>query len=398
MKKILLFLSMLCMTGCYTNIINDYGGDGGGNGGNGGNDGEGGFPSSGMEVDKTLLTPVLSADAQAYRIEFRANGSWYVNLESDEDWFTVDPLYSEMGGSSVITIYLDENTTGSPREFHAVLSDNTGGGQIHVVQKPEREDGSYPVMEAPVQYSEMIDRVTIAVSESNGTTKDVRRWDIHYDGNRVAGIEKMYIYENEIDGNTIVPEEITSFYGNMNVDQRVFDGSLDPMVKMNVFKECRVNNESGYVMRENTIYDYPEEGVVEEPVMINYLYKDSYLQQVGVAGEVQTIYRWNGDNNKVEAEYDGMNICSYTYGTELNDKAIIDINELISEDVMALSGYHGKRSTNLLSSISMNNGDEYRFDYQFDSQRRVTEVTVSYFVNGVEQPQKTVYSLSYSIY
>lgn len=120
MKKILLFLSMLCMTGCYTNIINDYGGDGGGNGGNGGNDGEGGFPSSGMEVDKTLLTPVLSADAQAYRIEFRANGSWYVNLESDEDWFTVDPLYSEMGGSSVITIYLDENTTGSPREFHAV--------------------------------------------------------------------------------------------------------------------------------------------------------------------------------------------------------------------------------------------------------------------------------------
>ena len=65
---------------------------------------------------------------------------------------------------------------------------------------------------------------------------------------------------------------------------------------------------------------------------------------------------------------------------------------------MALSGYHGKRSTNLLSSISMNNGDEYRFDYQFDSQRRVTEVTVSYFVNGVEQPQKTVYSLSYSIY
>ena len=130
-------------------------------------------------------------------------------------------------------------------------------------------------------------------------------------------------------------------------------------------------NEQGHI-RENqaTYFDMMSN---EEPISIVYRYKNFRLQNIG-SDQEQFQYIWS-DQNRVEtqekitsdAEYATLE--TFTYTTEENNKANLDLNQLYQEDYLSMVGLLGKRSQNLLASISDKKRQQNRIQLYFQHVR-----------------------------
>ena len=186
-----------------------------------------------------------------------------------------------------------------------------------------------------------------------------------------------------------MPEDHRLFY-----EQNTYENNNQ--VTQKLYSECMLN-EQGHI-RENqaTYFDIMSN---EEPISIVYRYKNFRLQNIG-SDQEQFQYIWS-DQNRVEtqekitsdAEYATLE--TFTYTTEENNKANLDLNQLYQEDYLSMVGLLGKRSQNLLASISDKKGSRTEFSYTFNMSGYVETITATHFSEGIKTPTKQVYTIFY---
>ena len=223
-----------------------------------------------------------------------------------------------------------------------------------------------------------------------------------YNDNQIQYIEKTGIYTENIEGEEIQNETILSdiHINYMTEDHRLFyeqnTYENNNQVTQKLYSECMLN-EQGHI-RENqaTYFDMMSN---EEPISIVYRYKNFRLQNIG-SDQEQFQYIWS-DQNRVEtqekitsdAEYATLE--TFTYTTEENNKANLDLNQLYQEDYLSMVGLLGKRSQNLLASISDKKGSRTEFSYTFNMSGYVETITATHFFEGIKTPTKQVYTIFY---
>lgn len=402
MKKILLFIQLfvaVCLTACYTNVITDYEGEGDGGGG--------GNPSNQFITlsDPAQLNQTAYADSPSCEITFTTTSSWESYIQNDEarSWVTVTPSAGEEAGEHTMQILLDENTTGNPRTVRIELNCQSQTETITINQEAVRQDGSFPESYEPDPFEAWVECITITeVTEGVENRNNWLEIRFGYNDNQIQHIEKTGIYTENIEGEEIQNETILSdiHINYIPEDHRLFyeqnTYENNNQVTQKLYSECMLN-EQGHI-RENqaTYFDMMSN---EEPISIVYRYKNFRLQNIG-SDQEQFQYIWS-DQNRVEtqekitsdAEYATLE--TFTYTTEENNKANLDLNQLYQEDYLSMVGLLGKRSQNLLASISDKKGSRTEFTYTFNMSGYVETITATHFFEGIKTPTKQVYIIFY---
>ena len=402
MKKILLLIQLfvaVCLTACYTNVITDYEGEG-----------EGGNPSNQFITlpDPAQLDQTAYADSPSCQITFTTSAAWESYILNDEarSWVTITPSAGEEAGEHTIQILLDENTTGSSRTVQIALNCLGQTETITINQEAIRQDGSYPESYEPDPFEALVERIIITeVTEGMENRNNWLEFRFGYNGEQIQYIEKIGIYTENIEGEEIqngtilsnininyIPEDYRLFY-----EQNTYQDNNQ--VTQRLYSECTLNKQGHIRENQVTYFDLMNEGEPEKPVSIIYSYKNFRLQTIGGEQE-QFQYIWS-DQNRVEtqekitsdAEYATLE--TFTYTTEENNKANLDLNQLYQEDYLSMAGFLGKRSQNLLATISDKKGSRTEFIYTFNSDGYIETITATHFFEGIENPTKQVYTIFY---
>lgn len=404
MKKILLLIQLfvaVCLTACYTNVITGYEGEGGGDGGN---------PSNQFITlsDPAQLEQTAYADSPSCEITFTTTSAWESYIQNDEarSWVTITPSAGEEAGEYTMQILLDENTTGSFRTVRIELSCQGQTETITINQEVTRQDGSYPEPYEPDPFEALVERITITeVTEGIENRNHWQELRFGYNNDRIQYIEKIGVYTENIEGEEVHYEKLLSDI-NMNLipeDYRLFYEQNtypeDAQFAHKLYSECTLNTQGHIRKNQVTYFDMRNEEEPEKPVSIIYSYKNFRLQNI--SGDLEQFrYVWS-DQNRVETQEKMTSDTEYapqetfTYTMVENNKANLDLNQLYQEDYLSMAGMLGKRSRNLLASISDPKGSRTEFTYTFDMFGQVETITVSYFIEGVETSTKQVYTIFY---
>ena len=163
-----------------------------------------------------------------------------------------------------------------------------------------------------------------------------------------------------------MPEDHRLFY-----EQNTYENNNQ--VTQKLYSECMLNEQGHIWENQATYFDMMRN---EEPISIVYRYRNFRLQNIG-SDQEQFQYIWS-DQNRVEtqekitsdAEYATLE--TFTYTTEENNKANLDLNQLYQEDYLSMVGLLGKRSQNLLASISDKKGSRTGCSPRGNTQYKIT--------------------------
>lgn len=380
MKKLLLFTILSCLlTGCYTNVIegeNIWGGD---------DDDEGG--GSGDNYTLTIYDPSqlhqdMTAEGGVCKIAFSASEAWFVGFENiGSDWIRVSPSSSEYGGDAELTLYVDENLSGSFRDALLTLNCGNGKEEIHIRQSETYMDGTLPAPYEPVIYPDMIDHINVYYKE-NGVIQDYsEKWQLNYDMSGalpvVRSVEKFSSYE-KADGEPRWEIAETVVYHERGIEHDFYGIKTSDMQRDLLYKYYyETDLGASQVLKHVNVHYIDFENKQETPMSeIYYMYKNFYLQS---KTENNALIRYNWDEGRLMnvdlteqgGETKGL---LYSYGNYQNDRTNMDINAFLQSDVAGMFGYLGRRSGALVSDIIDSKGMMRNFQYEFDSENRVSAI------------------------
>lgn len=395
MKRILILLIIalsVCMTGCYTNVI-DLDDEGGGNGNN----------TKLVIADRTQLNQQIFAESRVCEVNFRSQTGWNVNFMDNNEaqsWIAFSPSIVEYGGEHTLSINVDENSTGAHRTATLRLYSGGQSETITINQSGKLSDGSTPPPYEKESYTDIVERVSVQaytydVIESSWSTE--WRFVSNPETGEVYTMRYFLInYENEE-----IEQEI-------NNNGFMIDHAFFGFVSQDSYEVIRrqhhqvVLNGCNFIIHQDIKeFDY-QNGANPEPIRREVTHRYSAYRRVSERDEwITNDYRWE-DGNMVEQKQtqnyseESITRFTYTYRTELNDRTNIDLNALLGEDVYAAIGLLGKRSKNLLSSITDAKAGVTFFEYSFDAKGRVETITLKRSFDGNIDSFSTVFTVHYA--
>lgn len=396
MKKILRFIPIsalvLFMTGCYTNVI-DLDDEGGG-----GDDNNKVLVIS----DPSQLNQQIFAESRICEVKFSSEFGWEINNmdEQTRKWITLSPSHSEVGGSFTLSISVDENASGGDRT--AILQLFSGGKDetIIITQFSTYKDGSQPQPYEPDVYTDIVEKIVLQNSSNGEIEPPTREWRF-ITNHTTRKVDIMSLYLTDPHDERAEEQIIIHDY---RILERTAFGLIQPNDRWDVmfrqYSELSVNPYNFLTYQHIEELDY-QNGANPEPIIREIIYRYSAYRRVSEQSDGHIYeYQW-ADGNMVEQKEtpvygeESNTLYSLIYRTEPNDRANIDLNTLLSGDMYSAMGLLGKRSKNLLESITDSKGGVINFEYSFDQKGRVETITQRVGFNGSIESVSTVFTVHY---
>lgn len=387
-KKLqLIFLAAFAMllTGCYTNVINlsdtEGGGSGGGSGGGGGED----------NTELILHDPAqrniqIFAENQTCSIEFTTQRGWnvYIPDSQAQSWVTVTPSRSDNGGKFTLYIIIDENTYRGERSMILNIYSGNASETIFISQAGHYQDGTQPQPYERDTYTDIVEKITVQNYLNGEAESSIREWHFftNYESGETNTME-CYLLDTDLE---IRVEQIS--FLNYSITEHLVYGQTQPYdIVYRQRGEVLLNHHNFITRQQLQEFNYQFDNN-PEPTQKEIVYQYTNYRRVSEWNFCE--YLWN-NGNMTKQVYASDNVVKFAYGVEKNDKANIDLNTFLLGDMYAAMGLFGKRSSNLITSITDNKGGVSNFDYSFDTQRRVRTVTRRWATNGLHNPIFTIY-------
>lgn len=396
MKKILTLLIItlsIFMTGCYTNVI-DLDDEGGGDNGN----------NTGLVIaDRTQLNQQIFAESSVCEVKFTSQTSWEVNFMDNNEaqsWIAFSPSIVEYGGGHTLSIYVDENSTGAHRTATLRLYSGGQSETITINQSGKLSDGSTPPPYKKDSYTDIVERVSV-----QAYTNDVIESSWRTEWRFIPNPETGEVYTMRY---FLINSEGEEMEQEINNNGFTIDHAFFGFISRDSYEVIRrrhsqvVLNACNFIIRQDIQeFDYQNE-VNPEPIRWEVIHRYSAYRRVSERDELGTTeYRWT-DGNMVEQKQtpnyseESSTLFTYAYRTELNDRTNIDLNALLGEDMYAAIGLLGKRSKNLLSSITDAKAGVTFFEYSFDPKGRVETIILKRSFDGNIDSFSTVFTVHYA--
>lgn len=391
MKKILRFIPMvawgLFMTGCYTNVIDLDDDDEGGGGDN----------AELVIADRTQLNQQIFAESSVCEVRFTSEFGWDVNNtdELTRKWIAISPSHSEVGGSFTLSIIVDENASGGDRTATLQLFSGSDNETITINQSSTYKDGSQPQPYVPDVYTDIVDKIVLQNSSNGEVEPSTREWC--FITNHTTGKVDMMSLRLKDPHDERVAEQI--IIHDYRILERTVFGLMPPGDRWDMMLqqhgELSVNAHNFITQQQLRELNYQHEDS-QEPILheITYLYS-AYRRVSERDGYNINEYRWTNENMTERVDMTTTNALKFAYGTHNNDRANIDINSFLNGEMYAAIGLLGKRSKNLLGSITDYKGGVINFDYSFDEKGRVQTVTEKHSFGGISESTSIVYTIYY---
>lgn len=399
MKKILSFVPfaalLLLLTGCYTNVIDldEIGGDGDG-------DGDGSNQTLVIQ-DRSQLEQQIFAESRICEVTFTTQNGWNVEIVDEQmrRWVTPSPAYSENGGMYTLSISVDENSTGQERTAVLRLFSNGESETITIHQSPRLSDGSVPPPYEKDTYTDRVERISFQEYYAGEALPILKEWRFLYTPQESIYNMALFLVDNIGEG---MEQQINILDYNFIV-QDIY-GLIMPEERYDVIRRIEMEttvNEYNFithqVLREFNFQNGGEPNVSN----INIRYSNYRMVAERLNEYSTNEYQWEEGNMVAQKETNSLSGEANTryrfdYSTVPNDKANIDLNAFLSDNMYAAAGLLGKRSQMLLTSISDNKGGMKSFVYTFDGQGRVETIARNHSFNGTAELATTLFTIHYA--
>lgn len=378
------------LTGCYTNVINLDENENGGSGNGQGN---------GLVVnDPSQLSWQISAESKVCEVNFNSGQGWSVTGIDDNTrkWVTLSTSGSDIGGYFTLDIIVDENTSGADRIATLQLFSGSEIETITIFQSSKLGDGSEPQPYVEDYYSDVVVKI-VSQSYIDGVAEPwIKEW--RFTNNTPSG-QINGIASYVIDQYTEREEE-QILVNDYNSIEHISYGLVGPAETYGILhrqhREMSVNIYNfilhQYIREFNYFQtDDPNKSIREEICM----YSNYYIVLQKDDSSTKE-YRWVLGNMTEQEEVNTSNIVKFSYNAYSNNRTNLDLNAFFNGDIYKSIGLFGKRSENLISSISDYKGGVYHLDYSFDEKGRVQTVTRKFSFNGVFESGIDIYTIYYS--
>ncbi|MDD6209420.1 MAG: BACON domain-containing protein [Bacteroidales bacterium] len=414
MKRVLLNIftavfMCICMTACYTNIIEDFGD--GGDGGNG-DGGDGSYYNDFVFSNEEDLNQLIFADEQIITVSFYAKTEWRATVEDQrvKSWVSIEQTEGRQGDFT-LQIYIDKNTTGYDRNAYISLSNGNEYIPINIEQQSVNEMGYTPEPDAPVVYANYVNKIIRYISINGTIQQDFRQewiFDYNPETNMIAGIwGDDYSISSDGTESTDRSAEIRADYFDdmltINVANFQYGASGYYELFSTLYKQCQINSKN-FIKYEYTTREYyhNDGGTSHDEQISDYFYVEDYLKQ-SYSDFYKQRFVWENGNLSEYGNFEPLDdyfnpIQKRLYTSNANDNTNIDLNQItkITEDASLLLGVYGKRSQNLVSEIVNEDGSKIECQYEFDHLGRVAKITtIQYLFDGSKDATENIYEIQY---
>lgn len=377
MKKILfqLFIVMLFpfATGCHTNIINldEY------------DDLE--YGSSLDFKDRSQLKQRVSAEGHFCELNFDSEGGWRLLVEDEEilKWLTISSRESNKEGSHRLLFGVDENSTGVERtaSFQIMGNGDTKAQTIVIIQSAKCEDGSLPLPYEEDTYTDVVEKIAMYINSNSAGDRTFDEWRFVYDSPSSAKIVRMdffsiYPDEDFLNEEIIIDDKVIE---HNTYDIKYPEQQYTIFTKKHIEFTMNSRNMITYMLVHD--YDYSWEQS-QEPIIgeRNFSYANHRRAAQRSSANYNDVRCEWVDGNVTQCKavdyYNGAINQSYTFSfnPEPNNRANIDLNSFLMDDLYSAIGLHGKKCKNLFSSVVDLYKKRIDFQYTFDDKGRVSTI------------------------